>query len=267
VCASVIESETPWSPSQLVASLTGHVWAAECKIRAHRYQEHKIWRVQCLSFGHDSSGFFPLVLLTSIPYQDYVVDVVEALKVLCINISAPATWYYACHDTRKKRSWDCWLLQATPCFVTTSIAGNPLPVVAVLLSHKHYSVAADIGWECQLTLWDDIHFNPKDGLGAAVRPPTLPFVRQPCLDKCQLVPRIQEDPFDLSHSVEARQAQSRRHISMKQYLTIYERVLLLLYYCLRLAFRLLPTRKHAFPRTVQSSEHPQAYTVCFILAI
>ncbi|KAL2044833.1 hypothetical protein N7G274_002608 [Stereocaulon virgatum] len=47
---------------------------------------------------------------------------------------------------------------------------------------------------------------------------------------------------------------------MKQYLTIYEKVLLLLYYCLHLASRLLPIRKHAFPRTVQSSEQPQAYT-------
>lgn len=51
--------------------------------------------------------------------------------------------------------------------------------------------------------------------------------------------------------------------NMKQYLTFREKVLLLLYYCIRLAFQLLPARKHAFPQVVQSSEQPQAYSVSF----
>ncbi|KAL2058800.1 hypothetical protein ABVK25_000091 [Lepraria finkii] len=47
---------------------------------------------------------------------------------------------------------------------------------------------------------------------------------------------------------------------MEQYLAFPEKILLLLYYCIRLAFQLLPARRHASPQVEQSSEQPQAYT-------
>lgn len=50
---------------------------------------------------------------------------------------------------------------------------------------------------------------------------------------------------------------------MKQCLAFREKILLLLYYCIHLAFQLLPARYHASPQVEQSSEQPQAYTVSF----
>ena len=52
-------------------------------------------------------------------------------------------------------------------------------------------------------------------------------------------------------------------IIMRNYLTFREKILLVLYYCIRLAFRLLPARTHAFPPLLQSSEQPHAYVVSF----